>query len=122
MSHYAFVFASAAAILNVGMNFLLNRAAMRSTTLLESLYTWHFWAAFVVGLCSFSMVLLLYMQKVELARGMILMSALSLPIGTAIGVLTLRNKLDAIEGSIIGLIFVLLLWRWIQTSATIPTP
>jgi hypothetical protein len=116
MSNSALFFAIAVSLLNVCMNVLLSRAADTSTSLWHAVLTPYFFAAFALGLCSLTMLLSLYLQSIELARGMILMAAVSVILGTAVGVMVFRNKLDWVDAALFGAVLVVLASRWIKSG------
>ena len=118
MPKNAFAYAIAVAILNIAMNTLLNRIAQKVGSLWDAITTWQFALAFWLGCCSLLTLLNFYLQAVELARGVIVMAALSLILGTAVGTVVFGNKTDNIDIALLILILILLTLRGIRVSVS----
>lgn len=109
------VFATAAgvALLNVALNFLLNSASREESGFLRMLVTWQFCAAFIAGCVSLLTLAYLHSQSIQLSSAMILMAALSLIVGTTVGVIFLSNRPDAFEIALLSLVLIFFLYRWV---------
>lgn len=85
------------AIINVSLNANIKRTALQDETFSGALFSVNFILCFIIGICSLLLLLAVYQSGVNLARGILLMGAISILGGTIFGVLVKQNKLDTIE-------------------------
>ncbi len=102
---------TAVAVSSIALNILLKRTAENALGFTDALMSVRFALAFAVGTCAALLMLWLYVTRIDLARAILLMGALSIIGGTLIGVMFYRDKLDSVEWLLFGTIVVLYMYR-----------
>jgi hypothetical protein len=115
MSYLGWILVIAVGVLNIAFNIQAQRAATHSNSWLDGIITLNFLALFLIGCASLVALYTLYLQQVILARGILLMGAISIVGGTLFGVLARGNRLDAIEWYLVVAIVLLFCYRVFRT-------
>ena len=102
---------TAIAISSIALNILLKRTADNAPGFADALCSARFAIAFAVGTCAALLMLWLYVTRIDLARAILLMGALSIIGGILIGVMFYRNRLNSVEWLLFGTIVALYLYR-----------
>ncbi len=102
---------------NIGLHVLLLRAASGARTYQDALFSRRFAVAFLVGTVTALLMLGVYVSRVELARAIVLMGALSILGGAAVGLLFFRDRLDPVEWALLTLMALLYVYRGWQVFA-----
>jgi len=106
--------------LNVLMNYLVKGAAEGSDSGIAGLYSLSFIAAFFVGCASITTMFFFYRVAGDsLARGLILMGAVSTVGGSILSVYVLHHEIDRIEQAILFVIATLLIFKWLKNVMNI---
>jgi hypothetical protein len=105
--------------LNIILNLLAKRAAAKSISWFDGLLSSSFIAAFFIGCLSISLMVLFYRNAGDsLARGLILMGAVSIVGGSVFSIFVLHQSIDPIEKMIICAIAGLLFIKWLKLVTT----
>jgi len=102
-------------VINIAFNFQAQRAASHADSWLSGILSWEFFLLFVIGCSSLLSLYSLYAQTVPLARGILLMGAISILGGTIFGVVVRGNRLDPIEWGLVATIFILFFYRFARS-------
>lgn len=111
MKPLTIVLIAAVSIGSIGLNILLKKTADKADNFVTAVLSQDFAVAFFVGTCTALLMLAVYLMKIDLARAILLMGALSILGGAVVGVVLFDNRLDAIEWGIFGLLAILYAYR-----------
>ena len=114
MNTLAWLLAVAVGLINIVFNLQAQRAAYRGDWM-GGILSFDFFLLFCIGCCSLLVLYSLYAQQVPLARGILLMGAISIIGGTSFGVLTRGNSLDAVEWMLVAAICILFIYRFLRS-------
>ena len=105
--------------LNIILNLLAKHAAAKSVSWPDGLLSGSFFAAFFVGCLSITSMVLFYREAGDsLARGLILMGAVSIVGGSVISIFVFHQSIDLIEKMMVFVIAGLLLIKWLKLVTT----
>jgi hypothetical protein len=114
MTGWSWVLVIIVGLLNIVFNVQAQRAAADGVSWLSGLVGAQFWLTCAIGTISMILLYTLYRQEVLLARGLLLMGAVSILGGTILGVVVLKNRLDFVEWGLVGAIALLLFYRLLK--------
>jgi hypothetical protein len=120
MSLWAICFAVLVGALNIAFNRQTRESAVaavaRGASWTEGLITFDFLAAFLIGCVSLLVLYSLYREGILLARGILLMGAVSIVGGTLYGILVQHNRPSMPEYVLLALMAVFFLFSLATTN------
>jgi hypothetical protein len=115
MGIWAWILVVLVGTLNIAFNIQAQRAALSAESWSDGLLSLQFLVLFLIGCASLLALYTLYLQEVPLARGILLMGAVSILGGTSIALYIRGNQLELVEWFILATITVLFIFRFVKT-------
>ena len=108
-------FVLAVPLINIVLNTLVQATAQLGKPYFPSIFSWPFFAAYMVGTVSILTMLALYQTGVSLGSGILLMGAVSIVGGAVFGMLRDQQLLPVDELMLLGVIVILFSYRWLKS-------
>ena len=103
---------------NIVLNYLVQETARTEGAYLNAIFSREFGAAFIVGTASILIMLALYRTGISLGSGIVLMGAVSIVGGAAVGMIRDQQWLPIPELLLLGGIVTLFTYRWFAWASS----
>jgi hypothetical protein len=104
-----------ASISNIGLQFFLLSASKKNISIIKSFQSTDFLIALFFGMATIVSTLILYKSNINLGQAIILIGGTSIIIGTLIGTVILKNKINIYEYAILLIILFLFVIRYYKS-------